>query len=276
MDARTLFDKIWDMHVVADLGDGNALLHVDRLLLHDLSGARALKELEAKGLRVRNPELVFAVPDHAVSSAPGRDDGTTEISARLVPALRHAAQRAGIRLFDINDPEQGIVHIIGPEQGITLPGTLLSCGDSHTSTHGGLGALAFGIGSTEIVHVLVTQTVVQKRPGTMRVTFDGSLPTGVTPKDMILHLIASIGAGGGDGFAVEYAGPAVRGLEPEGRRHDPPPGRRAGAQAAPRRAAHRARRDAQRDRQAGVPPDRHAHRHLAHPAGRTPSPGSRG
>ncbi|MCG8559509.1 MAG: 3-isopropylmalate dehydratase large subunit [Hyphomicrobiales bacterium] len=217
MSGRTLFDKIWDMHVAADLGDGNALLHVDRLLLHDLSGARGLAELGEKGLEVRNPELAFAVPDHAVSSAPGRGDDTVEISARLVPALRRAAHAAGIRLFDINDPEQGIVHIIGPEQGITLPGTVLCCGDSHTSTHGGLGALAFGIGSTEIVHVLATQTIIQKRPKTMRVTFDGDLALGVTPKDMILHLIAKISAAGGDGYAVEYAGSAIRGLPIEGR-----------------------------------------------------------
>ncbi|MGI9385396.1 MAG: 3-isopropylmalate dehydratase large subunit [Methyloligellaceae bacterium] len=217
MSGRTLFDKIWQMHVATDLGDGNALLHVDRLLLHDLSGARGLAELEGKGLGVRNPELCFAVPDHAISSAPGRVDGTTEISARLVPALRRAAHEAGIRLFDINDPEQGIVHIIGPEQGITLPGTVLCCGDSHTSTHGGLGALAFGIGSTEIVHVLATQTIIQKRPRTLRVLFDGALPTGVTPKDMILHLIATIGAAGGDGFAVEYSGSAIHALPIEGR-----------------------------------------------------------
>jgi 3-isopropylmalate/(R)-2-methylmalate dehydratase large subunit len=217
VSGKTLFDKIWDQHVIADLGNGNVLLHVDRHLMHDLGGPMGFQDLAKKGLKVRNPELTFAVPDHAVSSQPGRVDETIEISARMVPGLRRGANAAGVRLFDINDPEQGIVHVVGPEQGITLPGTVLCCGDSHTSTHGGLGAMAFGIGSTELVHVLATQSLVQQRPKRMRVDFDGALPLGVTAKDMILHLIGTIGTAGGNGHAVEYAGSAIRDLPVEGR-----------------------------------------------------------
>jgi 3-isopropylmalate/(R)-2-methylmalate dehydratase large subunit len=217
LTARTLFDKIWDAHVVTRLGGGYDLLHVDRNLIHDLSGARGLDELARRGLPVLSPDLTFAVPDHAVSSAPGRTAASTGISARLAPALGRKARAAGIRFFDVNDPEQGIVHVIGPELGLTLPGLVITCGDSHTSTHGGLGALAFGVGATEVAHVLATQTVVQKRPRGMRVTFEGRLAPGVTPKDMILALIGKLGAAGGDGHAVEYAGDAVRALSVEGR-----------------------------------------------------------
>lgn len=217
MAGRTLFEKTWGAHVVADLGGGYALLHVDRNLLHDLSGARGLAELARRELPVLSPGLNVAVPDHAVSSAPGRTATSTEVSARLAPALAERARGAGIRYFDVNDAEQGIVHVIGPELGLTLPGLVITCGDSHTSTHGGLGALAFGVGATEVAHVLATQTIIQKKPGTMRVTFGGRLPEGVTPKDMILALIGEIGAAGGDGYAVEYAGEAIRTLDIEGR-----------------------------------------------------------
>ncbi|MFQ5566982.1 MAG: 3-isopropylmalate dehydratase large subunit [Paracoccaceae bacterium] len=217
MTPRTLFAKTWAPHVVADLGDGYALLHVDRNLLHDLSGGRALAMLAERGLAVHSPHLNFAVPDHAVSSAPGRSATSTQISAQLAPALRARAEAAGIRHFDVNDPEQGIVHVIGPELGLTLPGCLVTCGDSHTSTHGALGALAFGVGSTEVAHVLATQTIIQKTPATMRVGFEGRLPFGVTPKDMILSLIGAIGTAGGSGYAVEYAGPAIRAMPVEGR-----------------------------------------------------------
>ncbi|MDH3665927.1 MAG: 3-isopropylmalate dehydratase large subunit [Paracoccaceae bacterium] len=214
---ETLFDKVWAPHVVADLGEDYALLHVDRNMLHDLSGANGLEALEARGLTVHSPDLTFSCPDHAVSSLPGRTATSTPISARLAPALRERAERTGIRHFDVNDPEQGIIHVIGPELGLTLPGLLITCGDSHTSTHGGLGAFAFGVGSSEIAHILATQTIVQKRPDTMRVSFEGALPTGVTPKDMILHLIGLVGTAGGDGFAVEYEGEAVRAMPIEGR-----------------------------------------------------------
>jgi 3-isopropylmalate/(R)-2-methylmalate dehydratase large subunit len=212
----TLFDKIWDEHVVADLGDGYALLHVDRHLIHDLGGGRAAADIREKGYRLRSPGLTFATPDHAISSAPGRA-GTTAVGLKLLEELRVLARDCGVKLFDVGDPGQGIVHIVGPEQGLSLPGALLVCGDSHTCTHGGMGALAFGIGSSEVAHVLATQCLVQRRPKRMRVTFEGARGPAVTPKDMILYLIGKIGAAGGDGFAVEYAGSAIRALEVEGR-----------------------------------------------------------
>jgi 3-isopropylmalate/(R)-2-methylmalate dehydratase large subunit len=216
MQPRTQLAKIWDAHVVADLGDDTYLLHVDRHLLHDLGGSRGLLDLKARGLPVHSPHLTFATPDHAISSAPGRT-GTSSIGRDLLTALREETRAAGIRLFDVDQPGQGIVHVMGPELGLSLPGCLIVCGDSHTCTHGGLGALAFGVGSSELAHVLATQTIVQRRPKAMRVSFEGAMPLGVTPKDLILRLIGVIGAAGGTGYAVEYAGSAIRALDVEGR-----------------------------------------------------------
>jgi len=215
--ARTLFDKVWDAHVVADLGGGVQLLHVDRHLLHDLGGGRGLAELRARGLRTRNPELSFATPDHVVSSAPGRTGGAHDWANALVDSLRLETRRAGVRLFDVGEDGQGIVHVIAPELGITQPGTLVVCGDSHTCTNGALGAIGFGIGASEIVHVLATQTIEQRRPQTMRARFDGAPAKGVYAKDMILALIGKVGASGGTGHAIEYAGAAVRALDMESR-----------------------------------------------------------
>ena len=175
MTARTLVEKIWDEHVVADLSGGLDLLHVDRHLVHDLSGPPSLGMLAARGLAVRNPELTFAMPDHTVSTAVGRTDADTNAGRMLVPALRERTHAEGIRLFDLDDVEQGIVHVVGPELGLTLPGVTVLCGDSHTCTHGGLGALGWGIGSSDLTHVLATQTIVQRRPKQMRVTCSGSL-----------------------------------------------------------------------------------------------------
>lgn len=217
MAGKTLFDKVWEPHVVARLGGDAVLLHIDRHLMHDLGGPVGLAELKRRGYRVRNPELTFATPDHAVSSAPDRMEDTNPTGGRLLRGLRAGAAEAGIRLFDLGEPGQGIVHVIGPEQGISLPGLTIVCGDSHTCTHGGVGALAFGIGSSELLHVLATQTLVQRRPRRMRVSFDGRLPEGVLPKDLILHLIARHSAAGGVGHAVEYAGPAIRAMGAEGR-----------------------------------------------------------
>ncbi|MEO1693732.1 MAG: 3-isopropylmalate dehydratase large subunit [Pseudomonadota bacterium] len=217
MQPQTLFDKIWNQHVVADLGEGYALLHVDRNLLHELSGTAGLEALSARTLSVSAPALHLAVPDHVVSTAPGRVAATTERSADRVGRLKAQAARHGIRFIDINDPNQGIVHVIGPELGFTLPGTLVTCGDSHTSTHGALGALAFGIGSSEIAHVLATGTLVQKRPATLRIALNGHLGPGVAPKDVILHVIGVLGAGGGNGCAVEYAGDAIARMDIESR-----------------------------------------------------------
>ena len=214
---RTLLDKLWDAHVVAELAPGISLLHVDRHLIHDLGGKGAFTELERRGLAVRNPAQVFAVPDHVVSSAPGRTGGNAEWSERHIDGLRRGCRKWGIRLFDVNDAEQGIVHVIGPELGLTLPGVLLLCADSHTCTHGALGALAWGIGASEMVHVLATQTIVQRRPQRMRVRADGALGAGVEPKDLILAVIGKLGAGGGTGYAIEYAGPAIEAMAIEGR-----------------------------------------------------------
>jgi len=213
---RTLLAKIWDQHVIAPISDDTDLLHVDRHLLHDLGGSRGLLDLKSRGLSVHNPELTFATPDHAISTARGRA-GTIKIGQELLASLRVETSASGIAMFDIDEPGQGIVHVIGPELGLSLPGCLIVCGDSHTCTHGGLGALAFGIGSSELTHVLATQTIIQRRPKTMRVMFEGRLPFGVTAKDLILALIGHIGAAGGTGYAVEYAGSAIRDLPVEGR-----------------------------------------------------------
>ena len=175
---RTLLAKIWDQHVIARLGDDTDLLHIDRHLLHDLGGSRGLLDLKKRNLTVHNPELTFATPDHAISTAQGRA-GTLKIGQELLAALRVETSAAGIELFDIDQPGQGIVHVIGPELGLSLPGCTIVCGDSHTCTHGGLGALAFGIGSSELTHVLATQALIQRRPRTMRVRFEGRLSAGV-------------------------------------------------------------------------------------------------
>src|SRR5437660_4537882 len=216
MPGRTLLAKIGDQHVIARLSEDTDLLHVDRHLLHDLGGSRGLLDLKSRGFKVHNPELTFATPDHAISTARGRA-GTIKIGQELLAALRVETAATGIEMFDIDEPGQGIVHVIGPELGLSLPGCLIVCGDSHTCTHGGLGALAFGIGSSELTHVLATQALIQRRPRTMRVRFEGKLPRGVVAKDMILALIGHIGAAGGTGYAVEYAGAAIREMPVEGR-----------------------------------------------------------
>ncbi len=213
----TLFDRIWDPHVVADLGAGWSLLHCDRVLVHDLSGGRAMQEVGEAGYAIAHPDLVFAVPDHAVSSAPGRTEETFPTGARLLAGLRRRSAETGVRFFDLGQDGHGIVHVMAPELGLVLPGTTLVCGDSHTCTNGGLGALAFGIGASELKHVLATQTLPQRKPRRMRIRFEGAAPPGVTPKDMILAAIGRFGAGAGTGHAVEYAGSAVRALSVEGR-----------------------------------------------------------
>src|SRR5580698_7964691 len=208
--------KIWDQHVIARVSDDTDLLHIDRHLLHDLGGSRGLLDLKSRSLSVHNPELTFATPDHAISSAHGRA-GTIKIGQELLAALRAETSASGIQMFDIDELGQGIVHVIGPELGLSLPGCLIVCGDSHTCTHGGLGALAFGIGSSELTHVLATQAIIQRRPKTMRARFEGRIAFGVTAKDLILALIGEVGAAGGTGYALEYAGSAIRELSIEGR-----------------------------------------------------------
>ena len=213
----TLFDKIWDAHVVEDLGDGWALLHVDRHLLHDLTGPTALKQIAERGLPVADPELVFATADHAVSTAPGRTGSTFPPGGRLWSALKAASAKAHVRFFDIGEEGQGIVHVMGPELGLVLPGVTVICGDSHTCTNGGLGALAFGVGSSESAHALATSTLRVRRPKQMRLWLEGRLSAGVVAKDVILHVIGRLGAAAGTGHAIEYAGPAVTAMDVDAR-----------------------------------------------------------
>ena len=215
---QTLFDKLWQQHLVAELGDGACLLHIDRIFLHERTGSVALQTLHDDGRRVRHPELVFCTMDHIVATLPGRGDETCMPGGRaFIETTRAAARGAGIRLFDVTDPQQGIVHVISPELGIVLPGTTVVCPDSHTCTQGALGALAWGIGSSEAEHALATQTLRLARPGSMRVVFNGALAAGVTAKDMILWLIGRHSASGAAGHAVEFAGAAVRALPVEAR-----------------------------------------------------------
>lgn len=213
---QTMFDKIWSRHVVADLGGGMSLLHADRILVHDLSGARALRALLDDGTGVRNPELCFAAPDHTAATDPATG-GRGDFHEQCVLPLKEMSDAGGIRHFGLGEKGFGILHVIGPELGITLPGSTLVCGDSHTCTHGGMGALAWGVGSSELVHAMATQTVMQRKPKRMRISCDGRLPDWVSAKDMILRLIGREGAVAGDGYAVEYAGEAVRALSVEGR-----------------------------------------------------------
>jgi 3-isopropylmalate/(R)-2-methylmalate dehydratase large subunit len=214
---RTLFDKIWARHTVLVRPDGATLLHVARHLVHD--GSRAgFRALQEKGLKVRRPDRTFGTPDHYVSTLSHEVNAIVEPNRReMVTALAENTSRHGITMFGLGDPRQGIVHVIGPEQGITQPGLLMVCGDSHTATHGALGALAFGIGASEVSHVLATQTLWQTKPRSMRVSVDGTLPQGVTAKDLILAIIARIGAAGGTGHVIEYAGSTFRAMAMEGR-----------------------------------------------------------
>ena len=215
--ARTLFDKIWQRHVVVDRGDGHHLLYVDRHLMHDGSSV-AFEALRKRGLTVRRPELALATPDHFTSTA-SRDPAAIAdpMHRRHVEAIRANARGAGVPLFHVDDPRQGIAHVVGPEQGFTRPGITLVCGDSHTATHGAVGALAFGIGSSEVAHVMATQCLWQRKPKAMRVRVDGALARGVVAKDLVLAIIARIGAAGGVGHVIEYAGSTIRGLSIEGR-----------------------------------------------------------
>jgi 3-isopropylmalate/(R)-2-methylmalate dehydratase large subunit len=218
MKPRTIIDKIWDQHRVRELGGGVDLLLIDRILLHERTGGIALRGLLDRGLRPFAPEQAFAVMDHIVDTLPGRTDRTLmPTGTAFIQATRSAAREAGIRLFDLDDPDQGIVHVMSPELGLVLPGATLICPDSHTCSQGALGALAWGIGSSEAEHALATSTLRVRRPPRMRMRIDGELATGVTAKDLALALLARFGVGGGAGHAVEYAGSAVRALDVEQR-----------------------------------------------------------
>jgi 3-isopropylmalate/(R)-2-methylmalate dehydratase large subunit len=220
---RTLYQKIWDAHVVSRRDDGTCLIYVDRHLVHEVTSPQAFEGLRVAGRTVRRPDLTLAVPDHNLPTTPRVDAGGKRIpitdpeSATQLAALRRNAPEFGIKLFDEVAPEQGIVHVVGPEQGFTLPGTTLVCGDSHTAAHGALGALAFGIGTSEVEHVLATQTLLLKQSKTMEIRVDGALGFGVSPKDVILAIVGKVGAAGGTGYVVEYTGEVIRAMSVEGR-----------------------------------------------------------
>lgn len=214
----TLIEKLWAAHEIADIGEGTTLLHIDRLFLHERSGGRMLQGVEDAGRAVFDPTLVYGTVDHIVDTDPGRTDRTKfPGGAEFIATFRRGLARAGIRGFDIGDPYQGIVHVIAPELGIAQPGLTIVCGDSHTCTMGGIGALAWGIGVTQGEHVLSTQSLAVKRPRTMRIRFDGTLGPCVTAKDVILWLIARYGARGGDGCAIEFAGEAIAAMSCDAR-----------------------------------------------------------
>ena len=206
---RTLFDKIWDSHLVARRADGRDLLYVDRHVLHELHAPHAFEQLEKQARPVRRSDLTFSIQDHTVATKPGRDETTNPSGAAFIKAMREGSRRNGIRLFDIDDPEQGISHVVAPELGMVLPGATHAVPDSHASTVGGLGALAFGCGTSELAHILATQTMAMKRPKRMRIRLDGRLGPHVTAKDVALRIIAELGVAGARGHAVEYAGSAI-------------------------------------------------------------------
>lgn len=214
-EPRTLFAKLWDAHTVAPLADGGALIAVDRLFLHERMGSVALQSLADAGRTVADPSRVFATMDHIVDTKPGRTGTLVAGGQAFLDTTREMTKAAGIRLFDIGDADQGIVHVIGPELGLALPGSTIACPDSHTCSQGALGAFAWGIGSSEAEHAMATGTIRMQRPRTMRVTVSGQLTA--TAKDLALHIIAKHKADGGQGFAVEYAGETVREMDIEAR-----------------------------------------------------------
>jgi len=214
---KTLYDKIWEDHLVHEQPDGTSLIYVDRHLVHEVTSPQAFEGLRLQKRKVRRPELTLAVPDHNVPTtdrSKGIDDEESKIQ---VDTLRNNCKEFGVELFDVNDKRQGIVHIIGPEQGFTQPGTVIVCGDSHTATHGAFGALAFGIGTSEVEHVLATQTLIQKKSKNLRINVNGILPKGVTAKDVILKIIGTIGTAGGTGYVIEFAGDVIKNLSMEER-----------------------------------------------------------
>jgi len=220
---RTLYEKIWDAHVVETREDGTSLIYIDRHLVHEVTSPQAFEALRVSGRKVRRPDLTLAVPDHNLPTTARLDAAGRRLpiadaeSAQQLAALERNAPEFGVRLIGATDAEQGIVHVVGPEQGFSLPGATIVCGDSHTACHGGLGALAFGIGTSEVEHVLATQTLLLKRSKTMEVRVEGMLSPGVTAKDVVLHITGTLGAAGGTGYVIEYTGSVIRDLSIEGR-----------------------------------------------------------
>jgi 3-isopropylmalate/(R)-2-methylmalate dehydratase large subunit len=214
---RTLFEKIWDSHLVTRRADGRDLIYIDRHVLHELHAPHAFEQLAKQERPVRRPDLTFSMQDHTVATRPGRNDATNPSGEAFIRAMREGSRKNGIRLFDIDDPEQGISHVVAPELGMVLPGATHAVPDSHASTVGGLGALAFGCGTSELAHILATQVMAFKRPKRMRIRLDGALAAHVTAKDVALRIIAEIGVAGARGHVVEYAGSAVRAMPIEQR-----------------------------------------------------------
>ena len=215
---KTLYDKIWDDHIVNEEADGTSLLYIDRHLVHEVTSPQAFEGLRLSGRKIRAPKKTIAVPDHNVPTTADRLNGISNEESRIqVEELDKNAKEFGIHYYPVNDIRQGIVHIIGPEQGWTLPGMTIVCGDSHTATHGAFGALAHGIGTSEVEHVLATQTLIQKKSRNMRVKVNGRLGPGVTAKDITLYIIGKIGTAGGTGHVIEYCGQVIEQLSIEGR-----------------------------------------------------------
>lgn len=216
-DKKTLFDKIWDAHVVGETGGESSILYIDRHFCHEVTSPQAFDGLRKRGLEVFRKDRTFCSPDHNIPTEHQDRQISDPVSRHQVETLRRNADEFGLRLFDIRDPHNGIIHVIGPETGLTLPGQTLLCGDSHTSTHGALGCIAFGIGTSEVEMVLATQCLLQSKPKTMRINVEGTLAPGVTAKDVALYIIARLTTGGATGYFVEYAGEAIRSLSMEGR-----------------------------------------------------------
>jgi 3-isopropylmalate/(R)-2-methylmalate dehydratase large subunit len=214
---RTLFDKIWDAHLVARRSDGRDLIYIDRHVLHELHAPHAFEQLEKQSRGVRRPDLTFSMQDHTVATGPGRNENTNPSGTAFIRAMRDGSRRNGIRLFDIDDQEQGISHVVAPELGMVLPGATHAVPDSHASTVGGVGALAFGCGTSELAHILATQVMALRRPKRMLIRLEGSVPAHVSAKDIALRIIGELGVSGARGHAVEYAGTAVRAMTVEAR-----------------------------------------------------------
>lgn len=214
---KTMYDKIWEKHLVHQEANGDAILYIDQQLCHEVTSPQAFEGLRMAGRKVRRPEKVMAVQDHNVPTTDRSKPIEDPISRKQIETLRANCKEFGIRLYDVGDIEQGVIHVVGPEQGYTRPGMTIVCGDSHTATHGAFGALAFGIGTSEVEHVLATQTLRQKKSKTMRITVDGTLAQGVTAKDLVLYIIGKMTTAGGAGYVVEFAGEAFRALSMEGR-----------------------------------------------------------
>ena len=216
MAGKTLFDKLWDVHVVRDYEDGTSIIYIDRHLIHEVTSPQAFEGLKLAGLELWRTGSILAVPDHNVPTI-GREKVEDPVSRLQLETLDRNCAEWGITEFTMNDPRQGIVHVIGPEQGACLPGMTIACGDSHTSTNGALGALSFGIGTSEVEHVLATQCLVMKKAKNMLVNVTGQLGDGITAKDMVLAIIHQIGTAGGTGYSIEYSGDAIQALSMEGR-----------------------------------------------------------